>query len=86
MRVKDAYSLRTDELLEAVPIAENLPSRYDDAINLDIVRQHCAGSLNIFTTVATPRRLKNFATTGNVVSARSPHKLKCRNFIVPCRN
>jgi len=52
MRVKDVYSLRTDELLEAVPTAENLPSRYDGAVNLDIARRHCADSLNIFTAFA----------------------------------
>ncbi|MBE8951740.1 MAG: hypothetical protein SR1Q7_01180 [Quinella sp. 1Q7] len=32
MRVKDAYSLRTDELSEAVPTAENLPSLYDGGV------------------------------------------------------
>lgn len=52
MRVKDCYSLCLDELLDEIPTAENLPSRFDGGVNLDIARRDCEHSLNIFKAFA----------------------------------
>ena len=52
MRVKDCYSLCLDELIDEVPTAENLPSRFDGGVNLDIARHDCEHSLNIFKAFA----------------------------------
>lgn len=52
MRVKDCYSLCLDELVDEIPTAENLPSRFDGGVNLDIARRDCEHSLNIFKAFA----------------------------------
>lgn len=52
MRVKDCYSLCLDELIDEIPTAENLPSRFDGGVNLDIARRDCEHSLNIFKAFA----------------------------------
>ena len=52
MRVKDCYSLCLDGIVDEIPTAENLPSRFECEIHPVTVYGSCNESLNIFKAFA----------------------------------
>ena len=78
MRVKDNYSLRVEEILDEVPMAENLPSNFDGGLILN-VRRNYAESLNFFAAFAnyfversrTQDLEKQFAAAENALDSRN---------------
>lgn len=52
MRVKDHYSLCVEELIGAVPMAENLPTNFDGGISVPIIQKNYAESLCFFEAFA----------------------------------
>lgn len=79
MKVKDCYSLYVEELLDELPTAGNLPTKFDSGITIETVQRNYEDSLNIFTAFAnylvernrTKDLAKQYAAAESALDARN---------------
>lgn len=90
MKVKDCYSLYVEELLDEVPTAGNLPTKFDSGITIETVQRDYENSLNIFTAFAnylvernrTKDLAKQCAAAKNALDARNAEAQRQSELII----